>query len=238
MTLVDPVNRAFYDSLWRQDEFVHRYPNVNTVRLERWWLSKNKGAGRLLDYGFGSGAEAVYFAEQGYEVHGLDVSPNALTRLKTRLSAGDPGIAGRVSLGLIEEGQAKLPYPDGFFDCVNSSQVLYHLPDEQAVRTLMAEFSRVLRPGGKCMFSTIGPGNSLTLSGKLVRQEALIKTFELDYTAKEQMQSTKMRCLLVEKAEDFHALCAPLLIEEVGWFSNHYCGMDGFHWMVLAQKPE
>lgn len=65
-----------------------------------------------------------------------------------------------------------------------------------------------------------------------------MKTFELEYTAKDQIGSTKMRCLLVEKAEDFQALCAPLLIEEIGWFSNHYCGMDGFHWMVLARTPQ
>lgn len=49
--------------------------------------------GRALDVGCGEGADAVWLAERGWEVTGVDFSPVALEKAKTH--ASDAGIAAR-----------------------------------------------------------------------------------------------------------------------------------------------
>ena len=68
--------------------------------------------GRALDVGCGEGADAVWLAQRGWDVTGLDVSGVALDR--ARLHARDAGVVVRwVRAGLVEAG-----LPDRGFDLV------------------------------------------------------------------------------------------------------------------------
>lgn len=69
VSFVDDVNLKFYEDHFSDEGLIHRYPNVNTVRGELWYFRKS-APGKILDYGFGYGQEAIYFAENGYDVCG------------------------------------------------------------------------------------------------------------------------------------------------------------------------
>src|SRR3989338_6837807 len=66
MSFVDQVNVDFYERLFADDGWVHKYPNVNTVRCELWYFRQRQWPGRLLDY--------------GYQVYGVEISPTAIDR--------------------------------------------------------------------------------------------------------------------------------------------------------------
>lgn len=93
------------------------------------------GTLNILDAGCGTGGNAAYLQEYG-RVWGMDLSAEALRFARRR-----PGLT--LARGSVD----RLPFSDGSFDLVLSNDVLCHLhvaDDERAV----AEFARVLRPGG------------------------------------------------------------------------------------------
>src|SRR5437899_2142964 len=86
MRFVDETNKQFYEDLWRQDRLMHRYPTVNTVRCERMFFRKHGAAqlGKVLDYGFGSGQEAIY---QGIVTASGTASPSRVAGSSIQWSA-------------------------------------------------------------------------------------------------------------------------------------------------------
>lgn len=231
MAFVDEVNLEYYERIWSDDKVVHRYPNVNTVRCEKWYFRQKGQPGRILDYGFGCGLEAIYFAENNYDVYGVEISQTAQERLKKLISSEYEHLANKIKTLLISPADERLPFEDGFFDYIHSNQVIYHLPSEAAIRRLIQEWYRVLRPPGRAMFSTVGPDNSIIQKGR----EVSPNLFEVDYETPT-TGAQKMRAFLMRDEAAIRDICAPFEVEEIGWFTNHYCGVDGFHWQVLMTK--
>ena len=113
------------------------------------------GGKHVLDAGCGAGAHAAELVAQGARVTGLDSSAGLL-----ELAAGRLGPAVPLHRADLAE---PLPFTDGAFDVVLASLVLHYLQDW--VPTL-AEFRRVLVPGGRLVFSTHHPTMDHTLSGR------------------------------------------------------------------------
>ncbi|GAB3825224.1 SAM-dependent methyltransferase [Kribbella italica] len=75
--------------------------------------------GRALDLGCGEGADAIWLAQQGWAVTGVDISSVALGRAAEH--AEDAGVGDRIEWQLHELGTS---FPDGEFDLV-SAQFLH-----------------------------------------------------------------------------------------------------------------
>ena len=236
MSFVDEVNKSFYDDLWRQEGLMHRYPNVNTVRCEGMYFRKNGVPGKLLDFGFGSGQESVYFAEKGYDVYALEVSQVAVDYFNAQLKKEYKHLCNQIKTLFLCPEEKHLPYEDGFFDWIHSNQVIYHLSDEKAIRNLMQEWYRILKPGGRIMYSTVGKKNSTIVKGKVVEETPLLRVHEAVYDAPNMSEPLRMRVCALRSEDSIREISKPFIIEEIGWFTNHYCGVDGFHWQVLAKK--
>jgi SAM-dependent methyltransferase len=108
-------------------------------------LSPAPARGEALDFGCGVGRLTLPLATRYGRVTGLDVSPT-MVRLATE-RCPDPS---RVSF-VASPGPA-LPFADATFDLVHSHLVLQHIHHE-GVRAYLAEFCRVLKPGGVTFFS-------------------------------------------------------------------------------------
>ncbi len=100
---------------------------------------------KVLDLGCGEGKNALYFAERGAEVVGIDISRVAIE--SARQSAREAGLSGLASFTVGSMGEV-LPYTDESFDIaldVTSSNALS--TEERFV--YLSEVSRVLKSGGR-----------------------------------------------------------------------------------------
>jgi len=105
------------------------------------WLLKNifKRPGRLLDMGVGRGDHLTAFSRLGFEVAGIDTSPNVAA------------LSSKYEVYIADLEHDSLPFPRNSFDFVFSKSVIEHMhyPDR-----LMSKALEVLRPGGKAVVMT------------------------------------------------------------------------------------
>jgi SAM-dependent methyltransferase len=131
---------AHYDTVWSKAQpdahFKAKFPETALK------LFRERGVKRVLDLGSGDGANAVFLALQGFDVHGIEISLVGVQ--KTRELAQKMGVAVSVQQG---DMYMRLPYADGSFDAVFSYQSLNHntLPN---IIALFREINRVLKQGG------------------------------------------------------------------------------------------
>jgi ubiquinone/menaquinone biosynthesis C-methylase UbiE len=100
--------------------------------------------GVALDAACGTGRYAEFLAGRGHRVIGVDGSPDMLARARTRVPRGE------FLLGDLH----RLPVADAEVDLVVCALALTHVP---ALAPVLAEFARVLRPGGHLVIADMHP---------------------------------------------------------------------------------
>jgi ubiquinone/menaquinone biosynthesis C-methylase UbiE len=106
----------------------------------REWIGA-RAHGRVLEVAVGTG-RSLPFYPPGVEIVGIDLSPRMLEQ--TRGRAAELGIP----IELHEGDAERLPFADGSFDTVVSELALCSIPRPDVA---IAEFARVLRPGGSLL---------------------------------------------------------------------------------------
>ena len=105
---------------------------------------------RLLDLGCGAGLASEALARRGYDVLGVDASPEAIAAAEAHGAGLDATQAGRLRYrcataeALVEEGQR--------FDAVVALEIIEHVTDPAAFVALLA---RLLTPRGAIVISTL-----------------------------------------------------------------------------------
>jgi ubiquinone/menaquinone biosynthesis C-methylase UbiE len=100
------------------------------------------GPGELLDVGCGGGAHAAAFAERGWSVTGVDVSPAQLE------------LARRRGVEVHEADATELPFEDESFDAAVS---MFTHTDVEDFAAMVLETARVVRPGGPFVYLGVHP---------------------------------------------------------------------------------
>jgi ubiquinone/menaquinone biosynthesis C-methylase UbiE len=127
------------------NEFAWAYDWVSwLVSLGHWWSWRTAALDyligpRVLEVGFGTGDLLIEMARQGWDVHGLELSP-AMHRITAR-KMRRCGVWTPRARGLVQA----LPFPDGAFNSIVSTfpaGFIIQPPTWQ-------EFDRVLAPGGR-----------------------------------------------------------------------------------------
>lgn len=135
-----------WESVFKQSGRVFLEPHENMAKLAT-MLEKRK-AKTVLDLGCGTGRHVIFFAQQGFDVYGLDSSAQGLKLTKNWLE--EEKVQAHLSLHTMPE---PLPYPEHFFDAVVSLQVIHH-GTLATIRKVTREINRVLKPGG-LLFVTV-----------------------------------------------------------------------------------
>jgi SAM-dependent methyltransferase len=102
----------------------------------------------VLDVGSGFGRHVYECARRRAHVVALDFAADEVVETRDTLEAMVE--AGQITadklIGVVRGDARKLPFPDGCFDVVITSEVLEHIQDDVAA---IAEMVRVLKPGGR-----------------------------------------------------------------------------------------
>ena len=102
----------------------------------------SRGPGAALDAACGTGRFAEFLARRGHRVIGVDSSPDMLAHARQRVPGAEFHVA----------ELDRLPLPDECVDVVVCALALEHVPRLDPV---LAEFARVLRPGGDLVISDV-----------------------------------------------------------------------------------
>jgi len=120
-----------------------------------------KADSSVLEVGCGSGGYALFVARSvGCRVVGIDLNGPGVENANR--IAGEAGLKERVTFELCDASK-RLPFEDASFDAVFSNDVLCHLPGRESV---IAEMFRVLKPGGRMLFS-----DALVIGGMVSHEE-------------------------------------------------------------------
>lgn len=100
---------------------------------------------RLLDAGCGSGRNLVYFLREGFDVCGVDTSPDAVAHVRALARTLAPHLPAE---NFRREPVENMSFEGESFDAVLSSAVLHFARDEAHWLAMVREMWRVLKPGG------------------------------------------------------------------------------------------
>lgn len=138
--------RRWYDSLAAQ------WPTHAQVDIQAFIVGQLGclPGSHILDAGCGNGIRCLPLARAGYRVHGVDLSPEMIAVAQQAAHGlGLSEAASRFSVGDVE----RLPAADASCDAVMCFNVLDYTPHPGVA---LAEFARVLRPGGRLVLSMLG----------------------------------------------------------------------------------
>lgn len=128
------VMQPAYETKHHQAEMSHWFLSARRHLIMQLLRSRNKNE-TILEVGCASGVLLQALAQQGFSnVHGVEVSTEAINYCHER----------GLNNVTLTDGE-KLPFPDGTFDFLISSDVLEHINQDQSA---LREWYRVLKPGG------------------------------------------------------------------------------------------
>jgi SAM-dependent methyltransferase len=115
----------------------------------------------VLEIGCGSGRYALRVAEQtGCHIVGLDINTHGILNANQMARSGNLASLVRFKQ---HDVSTVLPFEGNTFDAVFSNDAFCHIPDR---RSLLVEVARVLKPGGRLLFS-----DALVVGGLLTNEE-------------------------------------------------------------------
>ncbi len=132
----------FDEDIRKALEMAYLTPDIMAVRNEVLKSLELRVGEQVLDIGSGPGLLAQDLAKcvgKTGRVHGIDLAENMVESARTRC-AEQPWTEFQVADAM------SLPFPDGTFDVVVSTQVYEYVPDLEGA---LAELRRVLRPNGR-----------------------------------------------------------------------------------------
>jgi ubiquinone/menaquinone biosynthesis C-methylase UbiE len=134
---------ADYDALMQPDLRIR-------TTLWRHYKRLFQAGDRVLDFGCGTGSDALFLTGLGIQVTGIDASPRMINELHRK--AGEAGVVVDARVGAASE---LVIFPDGgFAGIVSAFAALNTVPD---LSVFAAEAHRLLRPAGRLVVHMLAP---------------------------------------------------------------------------------
>jgi SAM-dependent methyltransferase len=172
----------------------------------------------VLDDGCGPANDMVGFLIHGQarKVIGVDVSPTALQLARTRLKLHDIDPT-RYRLVKVSDEEPVIPLKDGSVDHIYCQGVLHHVSHPAEI---LAEFHRVLRPGGTAAVMVYAR-DSIWFHLSVAYLHQIISGLDTDLTVEQAFSKHAdggAPIARISTAADFLALCPPFRAEYRGGY--------------------
>ncbi|MDD5327089.1 MAG: class I SAM-dependent methyltransferase [Phycisphaerae bacterium] len=166
--------KASWDDLHKLPRFRPQYPNEGVVRFLFTNFPTNKEKRKnikILDLGCGGGRHVKLFAEQGFDISGVDFSKEAITYVKEMLKKLN------LSAELQQADMTNLPYEDDSFDGIVSFGVFYY-SDSAGAKKAIDELHRVLKKGGKAFINLRSINDCRFGKGRMIEKNTFVLDIE------------------------------------------------------------
>lgn len=114
--------------------FLARYPQLGFV--------KPAPGARILDVAFGDGRNTGFLCEQGFSVAGIEITQGIVDQTSARMRNNGYEVDLRVGRN------SAIPFEDKAFDAILACACCYYCDEGQSMQDNLAEYARVLKPGG------------------------------------------------------------------------------------------
>ena len=162
------VATAYDRNADKYDEFIENNPNLARMRqrVYKFITARLPKGSRILDLACGTGTDAVWFAQNGYSVHGVDISGEMLERAKKK--AIDLNLQDRLSFEQLSYTELKNTNLDPFDLTFSNFGGLNCVAD----MSLVAESVRpLLKPNARVIWALMPPfclwESAMLLRGKV-----------------------------------------------------------------------
>lgn len=204
-------------------EFVVRAFLGNYPRLPRDQAS-SRGL-TVLDLGFGDGRNLPLLYDLGMQVFGVELSDDICTFAKARME----------SLGIpvdLRVGRNKaIPFDDARFDVVLACHSCYYVDRGSHFRDNVAEIARVLKPGGKFVFS-VPIGTSFILREAKTLGDGHMEIVNDPYGLRNGNILRKF-----DSEDEIKAALSPQFARfSIGSCRNDFWGIEEHVWIVVCRK--
>lgn len=219
-TSIQTANARVWERLYSEGKSNLRYPSDALVRLGARLFDVSQHR-KILDFGFGTGANLAHFASRGFEMYGVEVSEHATAITRERLRAANLS----AELHLVRPGEP-LSFPSGAFDLAYAWQVIYY-NDKAGWRSVVNELERVTRPGGLIVVATAAPGDSSHLQSE-----------PLGNGVYRSLVPGQEGCIVVIPEKDELGDYFPGRKLEIGDFGFEFGGIAARFWIVIYRIPQ
>jgi SAM-dependent methyltransferase len=214
------ANARVWQKLYSEGKNDLRYPNDVLVRMGARLFDASQHK-KILDFGFGTGANLIHFASRGFQMSGVEISEHAIAITRERLCAANL----TAELHLVRPGEP-LSFPSGTFDLVYAWQVICY-SDRPGWRFIVKELERVTRAEGLIIVATVAPGDIFHLMSEPLGNGM----YRLLIPGQE-------GCMVTIPKKDELADYFPGRQLEIGDFGFSFGGRAAHYWIVMYQIPQ
>lgn len=140
------------------------WPNETFVRFLKGsympGFRKSYKGKKVLEVGFGTGNNLIFCGTLGMELFGVEVHEEICRQVGKKME----GLGYRADLRV--GNNHKIPFPKDFFDYIVSWDVIHYEGYEGGIIKAIAQYSRVLKPGGRLFLSTVAPKHTILRNSK------------------------------------------------------------------------
>lgn len=166
-------------TLWREEyqrrgipSFFREDPSGSVVEFMHFLEARGVRAGRAIDVGCGSGRNALFLAESGFEVYAVDFVPELIRKLNGRSHV--LGVSSRVR-AYCQSVTDPWPFPSNHFGLAIDTFCYKHQISESGKERYRRELARSLKRGGFYLLTLAGTddgyyGSLLATSGDATRR--------------------------------------------------------------------
>lgn len=222
-------NKKKYDEIYTNRQVFLKYPADWIIRFHNMYMKEHIPTGKVLDYGCGSGNNSAFFLEQGYDVHGTEITEAALPLIAENVGATENFL-------IIDPDATTLPFEDNSFDFIFSNQVLYYLGSGRHIQAVCQELKRCLRPGGVFFTTMMGPKNYyITDYSKKIDQNI----YEVKIGGDHRLSGDHEVIFVVESEEHLKSTFSDFAPLTVGYFDQRMFDLtSNFHWIFAGTKSD